>query len=387
MLNFIRSWFQGNGPTPLEIETLEQKVKKLEQELQLYHKIKDVADMRNNKLLQAQAEQSRLRDLWISNAATMEHIRESMAQTTSTALEQKSQLTESSVNYQQIKTILTAISESLHVMDNKTAKVTEGVQELTEVGTQIESFVTQIRGISDQTNLLALNAAIEAARAGEQGRGFAVVADEVRALAQKSAQASSEISDLIHTITDKTEDVAQRISETSTTVQQTSQSTKDISIIVDDFTHHAQNMSLTIALSAERSFVQTVKLDHVVWKSEVYRRFWGKSEKSLDTFSDHTECRLGKWYYQGDGKKSFSHLHSFKAIEAPHRDVHTKGIEALQFAEQNKTDDAFNSLSDMETASDKVLTLLTAIESDIVKTYTSGTTTSIHQHSIEAEIF
>ena len=387
MLNFIRSWFQGNGPTPLEIETLEQKVKKLEQELQLYHKIKDVADRRNNKLLQAQAEQSRLRDLWISNAATMEHIRESMAQTTSTALEQKSQLTESSVNYQQIKTILTAISESLHVMDNKTAKVTEGVQELTEVGTQIESFVTQIRGISDQTNLLALNAAIEAARAGEQGRGFAVVADEVRALAQKSAQASSEISDLIHTITDKTEDVAQRISETSTTVQQTSQSTKDISIIVDDFTHHAQNMSLTIALSAERSFVQTVKLDHVVWKSEVYRRFWGKSEKSLDTFSDHTECRLGKWYYQGDGKKSFSHLHSFKAIEAPHQDVHTKSIEALQFAEQNKTDDAFNSLSDMETASDKVLTLLTAIESDIVKTYTSGTTTSIHQHSIEAEIF
>ena len=213
------------------------------------------------------------------------------------------------------------------------------------------------------------------------------MADEVRALAQKSAQASSEISDLIHTITDKTEDVAQRISETSTTVQQTSQSTKDISIIVDDFTHHAQNMSLTIALSAERSFVQTVKLDHVVWKSEVYRRFWGKSEKSLDTFSDHTECRLGKWYYQGDGKKSFSHLHSFKAIEAPHQDVHTKGIEALQFAEQNKTDDAFNSLSDMETASDKVLTLLTAIESDIVKTYTSGTTTSIHQHSIEAEIF
>ena len=111
MLNFIRSWFQEDGPTPLVIETLEQKVKKLEQELQLYHKIKDVADRRNNKLLQAQAEQSRLRDLWISNAATMEHIRESMAQTTSTALEQKGQLTESSVNYQQIsKRPLTRVS-------------------------------------------------------------------------------------------------------------------------------------------------------------------------------------------------------------------------------------------------------------------------------------
>lgn len=93
--------------------------------------------------------------------------------------------------------VMTSNINTAHQLSTRLDESVQAVQQLQKMSSNIGSILDVIRNIADQTNLLALNAAIEAARAGEQGRGFAVVADEVRVLAKRTTDSTAEIEDMI----------------------------------------------------------------------------------------------------------------------------------------------------------------------------------------------
>ncbi|RCW69614.1 methyl-accepting chemotaxis protein [Saliterribacillus persicus] len=119
-------------------------------------------------------------------------------------------------------------------IDNKVVQIKQETSSLLEVSTQIEHIVEMVTGIADQTNLLALNAAIEAARAGEHGKGFAVVADEVRKLAEETKDSVANLTGLIEKTNKQVETVSVYVDEVQVSVTESADNMTEINQFFED---------------------------------------------------------------------------------------------------------------------------------------------------------
>jgi len=315
------------------------------------------------------------------------------------------------------------VTETLTGIDALVQQVEQGaaaVSLLEEDSRAVGQVLEVINGIAGQTNLLALNAAIEAARAGEQGRGFAVVADEVRTLAQRTQKSTEEIRGIIERLQQQARQAAELMEQgrerARTTVVHTGEAGKVLERIVHSVatigdmssqiaTAAAQQSKVAeemdrsiasiagVAESTTRTADETVsateeiheqmdrlralvarfrtnvkgadlsaaKTAHLAWKGKLRAYLDGKGSLTRDQAVSHRDCVLGKWYYD-EGLQCHGHVPEMRELEKPHADLHRLIREIIELREAGRSDEAERRYLQIEPLSRQIVGMLETIE-------------------------
>lgn len=350
-------WFSNDAILEAELLELKNRCRQLEEEkLQLNEKINQY-----EKTLQESTPQYRFDNALKMMAYQHEQIRKNLGDVQNNIA---SSVESSKKHIPQAESLLDnivdlghkslEISERFEGLNSLSMDALATVGILSERAQDVASILGLIKDISDQTNLLALNAAIEAARAGEHGRGFAVVADEVRKLADRTDKAISEIHISLQSMKQDVTSIGDKFEQVQEYIGESNEAIKEFNVNMES---NAIMMRKTFDVSshmAEWSFMSLAKIDHIIWKVNAYLSAIVKKEQT--EFVDHHNCRLGKWYYNGDGADIYRKTAAYATLESPHANIHnlTHIVYDLLKTETMGSEKLVDVFDKMEKASDGV---------------------------------